>query len=134
MSAFSLVHAPRLLTLPLQRMDDAPLPHHPKPGSVRPQDAPRLFRLRERLARRWERRRRRQVAYVALALVALAVAIALFFVFFMASLFLGCASSYCICIISSRRVSSLFVFFTAILFLGHVSSFVSVFFLHGESS
>ena len=54
-----------------------PRPHDPVPGSVRPHDAPRLRRLRERLARRWQRRQKRQVAYFAVACTALAGAIAL---------------------------------------------------------
>jgi hypothetical protein len=51
------------------------------PGSVRPQDAPRLIRLRERLAGRWRRRRRRQVVFLALAFVAFAVAVSMGFDF-----------------------------------------------------
>lgn len=54
-----------------------PLPHRPVPGSVRPQDVPRLIRLRERLAGRWQRRQRRQLSYLALAFVALAAAISM---------------------------------------------------------
>jgi hypothetical protein len=54
-----------------------PRPHNPVPGSVRPQDARRLVRLRARLARRWQRRQKRQLAYFVVACAALAGAIAL---------------------------------------------------------
>lgn len=54
-----------------------PTPHRPMPGSVRPQDAPRLQRLRARLARRWQRRHRRQRWFLVLAIVALAIAVSL---------------------------------------------------------
>lgn len=54
------------------------------PGSVRPQEAPRLVRLRERLAGRWRRRRRRQWLYFALAFVAFAVASSMGFDFLVA--------------------------------------------------
>jgi hypothetical protein len=36
-------------------LDFRPLPHQPLAGSVRPQDVPRLRKLRGRLTRRWAR-------------------------------------------------------------------------------
>jgi peptidoglycan/LPS O-acetylase OafA/YrhL len=58
-----------------------PRPHHPQPGSVRPQESQRLISLRTRLARRWQRRRRRQSAFLALALLALASTVLLMVLF-----------------------------------------------------
>lgn len=58
-----------------------PRPHVPLPGSVRPQDSQRLIRLRTRLARRWQRRRRRQGAFLALAVLALAATVGLVVLF-----------------------------------------------------
>ncbi len=64
-------------------MDSArPSPHHPRPGSVRPQDAPRLLRLRTRLVGRWRRRQRRQLIYLTLAIAALAATATLVIAFF----------------------------------------------------
>ena len=67
----------------LTRMDSArPSPHHPRPGSVRPQDAPRLLRLRTRPVGRWRRRQRRQLIYLTLAIAALAATATLVIAFF----------------------------------------------------
>jgi len=54
-----------------------PTPHRSLPGSVRPQELPRLVRLRRSLARRWQRRQRRQLVYLALAFVAGAASFAM---------------------------------------------------------
>lgn len=54
-----------------------PRPHRPVVGSVQPQDAPRLQRLRDRLSRRWQRRRRRELIFLAVAVAALGLSVAL---------------------------------------------------------
>jgi hypothetical protein len=54
-----------------------PRPHEPVPGSVRSHDVPRLRRLRSRLARRWERRRKRHLGYLGVAFAALGGSMAL---------------------------------------------------------
>lgn len=49
---------------------------------MRPQDAPRLLRLRTRLVGRWRRRQRRQLIYLTLAIAALAATATLVIAFF----------------------------------------------------
>ncbi|MBM3907895.1 MAG: hypothetical protein FJ363_07440 [Gemmatimonadetes bacterium] len=62
--------------------DFRPLPHRPLPGAVRPQDGPRLKRLRARLRRRWARRALRQWLFVAMAFASLATAVTVVVLFF----------------------------------------------------
>ena len=56
-------------------------PHQPLAGSVGAKDAARLLHLRTRVSRRWQRRRRRQIAYLSLALSALAATVVLLVLF-----------------------------------------------------